>query len=92
MPFVAGKRACPSALSRPRGWRLSKRSAEPWQNKRADQAQGLARKGRAKREIPKGNLCERMAYRSREAAGRRNWPEAVPRKMSGRKRMAIEIS
>src|SRR5579859_5399337 len=24
--------------------------------------------------------------RSREAAGRRNWPEAVPRKMSGRKR------
>jgi hypothetical protein len=29
MPFVAGKRACPSALSRPRGWRLSKRSAEP---------------------------------------------------------------
>ena len=24
--------------------------------------------------------------RSRDAAGRRNWPEAVPRKMSGRKR------
>src|SRR6266404_6201915 len=24
--------------------------------------------------------------RSREAAGRRNWPEAVPRKMGGRKR------
>src|SRR5260370_39697310 len=28
--------------------------------------------------------------RSREAAGRRNWPEAVPRKMSGRKREAYE--
>ena len=26
--------------------------------------------------------------RSREAAGRRNWPEAVPRKMRGRKRVA----
>src|SRR5437660_9185039 len=26
------------------------------------------------------------AYRSREAAGRRNWPEAVPGKMCGRKR------
>jgi hypothetical protein len=26
--------------------------------------------------------------RSREAAGRRNWPEAVPRKRSGRKRAA----
>ena len=25
---------------------------------------------------------------SREAAGRRNWPEAVPRRMSGRKRLA----
>jgi len=24
----------------------------------------------------------------REAAGRRNWPEAVPRKMSGRKSLA----
>jgi len=25
--------------------------------------------------------------RSREAAGRRNWPEAVPKKMRGRKRL-----
>ena len=30
--------------------------------------------------------------RSREAAGRRNWPEAVPRKMSGRKSVLTEIS
>jgi hypothetical protein len=27
--------------------------------------------------------------RSREAAGRRNWPEAVPRKMHGRKRAGL---
>jgi hypothetical protein len=27
--------------------------------------------------------------RSREAAGRRNWPEAVPRKMRGRKRVGL---
>jgi len=27
--------------------------------------------------------------RTREAAGRRNWPEAVARKMSGRKRTII---
>ncbi len=26
--------------------------------------------------------------RSREAAGRRNWPEAVPKKMRGKKRRA----
>ena len=30
--------------------------------------------------------------RSREAAGRRNWPEAVPRKMSGRKSALTEHS
>src|SRR6266576_1709719 len=30
--------------------------------------------------------------RSGEAAGRRNWPEAVPRKVSGRKRSLTEIS
>src|SRR6266853_2761826 len=30
--------------------------------------------------------------RSREAAGRRNWPEAVPKKMRGRKRGAYQIS
>ncbi len=30
--------------------------------------------------------------RSREAAGRRNWPEAVPRKMRGRKKATCEIS
>jgi hypothetical protein len=30
--------------------------------------------------------------RSREAAGRRNWPEAVPKKMRGRKRASVEIS
>src|SRR6266403_1625439 len=29
--------------------------------------------------------------RTREAAGRRNWPEAVPRKMRGRKRLLTEI-
>jgi hypothetical protein len=29
--------------------------------------------------------------RSREAAGRRNWPEAVPRKMRGRKRPALGL-
>ena len=29
--------------------------------------------------------------RTREAAGRRNWPEAVPKKMRGRKRMLTEI-
>src|SRR6266481_5941297 len=28
--------------------------------------------------------------RSREAAGRRNWPEAVPKKMRGRKRALIK--
>jgi hypothetical protein len=46
MPFMAGERACPPALSRPRGGRSSERSGEPCQKKRADQAQGLARKGR----------------------------------------------
>jgi hypothetical protein len=30
--------------------------------------------------------------RSREAAGRRNWPEAVPRKMRGRKRLLTALS
>ncbi len=30
--------------------------------------------------------------RSREAAGRRNWPEAVPREMCGKKRVLTEIS
>src|SRR6516164_8905235 len=30
--------------------------------------------------------------RDREAAGRRNWPEAVPRKMHGEKRIFTEIS
>jgi len=30
--------------------------------------------------------------RSREAAGRRNWPEAVPRKRSGRKRSLKRLS
>jgi len=30
--------------------------------------------------------------RSREAAGRRNWPEAVPGKMRGGKRSPTEIS
>src|ERR1700738_5299482 len=30
--------------------------------------------------------------RSREAAGRRNWPEAVPKKMRGRKRPLTELS
>jgi hypothetical protein len=30
--------------------------------------------------------------RTREAAGRRNWPEAVPREMRGGKRALIEIS
>jgi hypothetical protein len=30
--------------------------------------------------------------RSREAAGRRNWPEAVPRKMNGKKRMLTEVN
>ena len=30
--------------------------------------------------------------RSREAAGRRNWPEAVPRRMRGRKRTLAEVS
>src|SRR5882724_189404 len=30
--------------------------------------------------------------RSREAAGRRNWPEAVPRKMRGRKRSVTGLS
>src|SRR5712692_7437728 len=30
--------------------------------------------------------------RSREAAGRRNWPEAVPRKMSGGKRLHTRLS
>jgi hypothetical protein len=30
--------------------------------------------------------------RTREAAGRRNWPEAVPKKMRGRKRQLAEIS
>src|SRR6266700_6751432 len=30
--------------------------------------------------------------RTREAAGRRNWPEAVPRKMSGRKRLYPRLS
>ena len=30
--------------------------------------------------------------RTREAAGRRNWPEAVPRKMSGGKRLAYGTS
>ena len=34
-------------------------------------------------------ICrEERESRSREAAGRRNWPEAVPEKMSGRKRLA----
>src|SRR6266478_1530128 len=30
--------------------------------------------------------------RSREAAGRRNWPEAVPKKMRGRKRSETLLS
>src|SRR5215470_11739027 len=30
--------------------------------------------------------------RTREAAGRRNWPEAVPRKIRGRKRRLTELS
>jgi hypothetical protein len=30
--------------------------------------------------------------RNREDAGRRNWPEAVPKKMRGRKRSLTEIS
>jgi hypothetical protein len=29
LPFMAGEGACPPALSRPRGWRSSKRSEEP---------------------------------------------------------------
>ena len=29
--------------------------------------------------------------RSREAAGRRNWPEAVPKKMRCRKRLCAEM-
>jgi hypothetical protein len=30
--------------------------------------------------------------RSREAAGRRNWPEAVPKKMRGEKRLCTGLS
>jgi hypothetical protein len=37
-------------------------------------------------------LREEPGSRSREAAGRRNWPEVVPKKMRGRKRVFIEIT
>jgi hypothetical protein len=30
--------------------------------------------------------------RNREAAGRRNWPEAVPKKMRGRKRQLVGLT
>jgi len=45
MPFLAGGSAWPSALSRARCWRLSERSGDPWQEKRAVQAQSFSRKG-----------------------------------------------
>ena len=90
MPFVAGKR------------RLSARAVK------AAGLRGVAfieAKRRALTELAGGsgagfsqegqrvqNLCERMLSGSREAAGRRNWPEAVPRKMRSRKRVLTEIS
>ena len=47
MPFVAGRGVWPSALSRARGFRVYRSEAETLdQKKRADQAQGLARKGK----------------------------------------------
>jgi hypothetical protein len=45
MPFVAGESACPSALSRAPGCGVHRSEAKTLaQEKRADQAQGLARK------------------------------------------------
>jgi len=38
MPFVVAPSALPHALSRPRVLRSSKRSEEPWQNKRRESA------------------------------------------------------
>src|SRR5215831_4156525 len=52
MPFVAGRGAWPSALSRARGFRVYRSEAETLdQRKRADRAQGLARKGKAKERV-----------------------------------------
>jgi hypothetical protein len=82
MPFVAEKRARPSALSRPRGLAFIGAKRRALTDKRADRAQGLARKGREMRQVRKTNLRQRMFYISREAAGHRNWREAVPKKMS----------
>jgi hypothetical protein len=46
MAFMAGKGGCPSALSRAPGYGVHRSEAQTLaQEKRADQAQGLARKG-----------------------------------------------
>ncbi len=46
--FASMKGVCFSSqlrVARPRGWRSSELSGEPWQKKRTDQAQGLVRNG-----------------------------------------------
>jgi len=46
MPFMAGRGACPSALSRAPGSGVHRSAAKTHaQEKRTDQAQGLPRKG-----------------------------------------------
>ena len=52
MPFVAGEGACPSALSRAPVYGVHRSEAKTLaQEKRTDQAQGLARKGSADRNF-----------------------------------------
>ena len=53
---------------------------------------GFSQEGQSEKRDSEGEPMRADGLQKPRAAGRRNWPEAVPRKMNGRKRMAVEIS